>query len=88
MESLVARRKIGQKISFAVGMISYLAALVSVAATVYYDRVLGSEHPVVASLVASVVFFIGAGIVLHVMGSVSLPSLKPVKPKHRDGDIT
>jgi hypothetical protein len=36
---------------------------------------LGGEHPVIASLGASLVFFVGAGIVLHVIGRANLPNL-------------
>jgi predicted tellurium resistance membrane protein TerC len=88
MESFVAQRKTGQKISFAIGMISYLAAVAALAAVAYYGSILGSEHPIVASLAASVVFFIGTGVVLHVMGTVSLPDLRPGRPGHQGDDIT
>jgi hypothetical protein len=37
---------------------------------------LGGNHPIIASLGASAVFFIGAGVVLHVMGLANLPSLR------------
>ena len=36
----------------------------------------GTANPVVASMMASVVFFAGVGIVLQVIGSTNLPSLK------------
>ncbi|HHH38517.1 MAG TPA: hemerythrin family protein [Sedimenticola sp.] len=75
----MAQRKTGQRISFAVGMLSYLAAAVTLAAFAYYYTHLGSAHPLVASLAATVVFFIGAGVVLHVMGAVSLPDLRPAR---------
>jgi hypothetical protein len=56
-------------------MISYLLGVCSLGATFYYTGQLGGDHPIPASFGAAVVFFVGAGIVLHVMGSVSLPDL-------------
>lgn len=64
-----------QKVSFIIAIISYLAAIGCIGATYYYTSELGSEHPVVASFGAAVVFFIGVGIVLHVIGRVNLPDL-------------
>jgi formate hydrogenlyase subunit 3/multisubunit Na+/H+ antiporter MnhD subunit len=55
-------------------MISYLAA-VGCGVVVGY-RGLDTGDVVVASLMASVVFFAGVGIVLQVIGSVDLPDLK------------
>ncbi|WP_428603317.1 hemerythrin family protein [Sedimenticola sp.] len=65
-----------QKASFFVAIISYLAGIGCVLATIYYSNELGGNHPVVASFGAAVVFFVGAGIVLHVIGRVDLPDLK------------
>ncbi|TVO75309.1 hemerythrin family protein [Sedimenticola selenatireducens] len=64
-----------QKVSFIIAIISYIAAISCIGATVYYSGELGSDHPVVASFGASVVFFVGVGVVLHVIGKVSLPNL-------------
>lgn len=64
-----------QKVSFIIAIISYIAAIGCIAATVYYSGELGSDHPVVASFGAAVVFFVGAGVVLHVIGKVNLPDL-------------
>lgn len=64
-----------QKVSFAIAMISYLAAVGCIAATVYYSGELGGDHPITASFAATVVFFVGAGIVLHVIGRVDIPDL-------------
>ena len=67
---------IGQKISFFVAIVFYLAAVGCVAALLYWTGPLGSDHPIIASLSASVVFFLGAGIVLHVIGRADLPDLR------------
>jgi len=72
----VTRRKTSQKISFAIAIISYGLALFCLAATFYLGGEMGSDDSVVASFGASVVFFISVGIVLHVIGRVSLPDLK------------
>ncbi|OOZ40243.1 hypothetical protein BOW52_06170 [Solemya elarraichensis gill symbiont] len=57
-----------------IAMVSYLAA-VTCGVTAFY---LGGEasRPVLASLMASVVFFIGSGIVLHVIAAINMPDLK------------
>lgn len=57
-----------------VAVISYVAAIVCAMAAAYLSD--GTADPVVASMMGSVVFFAGSGIVLHVIGSTNLPSLK------------
>ena len=52
------QRGIGQKISFFIAIICYLAAVASLIATFYWGGEIGTDHPVVASFGASVVFFI------------------------------
>ncbi|MEN8213834.1 MAG: hemerythrin family protein [Pseudomonadota bacterium] len=70
------QRGIGQKIAFFMAVVFYICAVGCVIAALYYNHQLGTDNPIVASLMASVVFFIGGGIVLHVIGSVDLPDLK------------
>lgn len=65
-----------QKVSFFIAIISYIAAVGCFFASFYYSGELGGDHPVVASYGAAVVFFVGVGIVLHVIGRVDLPDLK------------
>lgn len=67
---------IGQKISFTLALLFYLAAIACLVATFYYAGQLGSESPVVAAFSASIVFFVGAGIVFHVIGKANLPDLR------------
>jgi hypothetical protein len=69
------RRGMGQKISFYMALLSYLGAVASVVSFFYFRGELGGDDPVVASLGSTTVFFIGVGIVLHVIGRVDLPSL-------------
>jgi hypothetical protein len=63
-----------QKMLMGIAVISYIVAIGCGVAAAYTSD--GSANPVVASLMASVVFFVGVGIVLHVIGSTDLPSLK------------
>jgi len=67
---------LGQKISIGVALFCYTAAMGCLGALFYWNGKLGSDHPVISSLGASVVFFLGAGIVLHVIGKANLPDLK------------
>ncbi|MGD2053680.1 MAG: hemerythrin family protein [Gammaproteobacteria bacterium] len=68
------QRSMIQKVLMATAVISYIAAIGCGIAAGYLSD--GSANPVVASMMASVVFFVGVGIVLHVIGSANLPSLK------------
>jgi len=73
--SMVKQGRI-QRVVVVIAYISYLLALASgVGAYIKYQE-LGGEHPVTAALSATIVFFIGVGIVLHVIGRTDLPSLK------------
>ena len=68
--------KTWQKISFGFALLSYLAALGCLTGTLYVGYHQGSNHPVAAAFAAAIVFFIGAGIVLHVFARTNLPDLK------------
>lgn len=70
------RRGLGQRISLGAAFLCYGLALASLGALGYWLGDLGGDHPVIASLGACVVFFVGAGVVLHVMGQANLPSLR------------
>lgn len=69
------RRGVGQRIALGVAMLFYICAVLSLGMLALWVGELGGSHPVIASLGASVVFFIGAGIVLHVIGRADLPDL-------------
>lgn len=73
-------RGIGQKISVVTAMLFYGFAFLCIVATVYLYGDLGGDSPIIASLAASVVFFVGAGVVLHVMGLANLPNLRFDRP--------
>ena len=78
--SILSQRRPVQKFLLGVAVICYLAA-VACGVTAAYLSVTSAEgmasgDPVVASLMASVVFFAGVGIVLQVIGSCRLPDLR------------
>jgi hypothetical protein len=73
--SLHSRRGLGQRVAYGAALAFYLGAVLSLAILLAQIGDLGGEHPIIASLGASVVFFIGGGIVLHVIGRANLPSL-------------
>ena len=81
--SLESRRGLGQRIAYGGALGSYLCAILCLAAIFVWHGELGSEHPVIASFGASLVFFVGVGIVLHVIGRANLPSLRFVQDKNR-----
>ncbi len=68
-------RGFGQRIAFLAALVFYLCAALSLGALVLWLGDLGGDHPVIASLAACVVFFIGGGVVLHVIGRADLPDL-------------
>jgi hypothetical protein len=60
------QRHLSQKICLAIAVLCYLAAVACGGAAYLY------QGPVRASLLASVVFFVGCGVVLQVIGSARL----------------
>lgn len=73
--ALDSRRGLGQRVAYGAALAFYLGAVLALAVLFAQLGDLGGEHPIIASLGASVVFFIGGGIVLHVIGRANLPSL-------------
>jgi len=69
-------RKIGQKISFFFAVFCYLMALGAVVFGTYWWNSNGTESPVFASAIASVIFFISCGVVLHFIANANLMDLK------------
>ena len=67
-------RSMIQKVLMGTAVISYIAAIGCAIAAGYLSD--GTANPAVANMMASVVIFAGAGIVLHIIGSTRLPSLK------------
>jgi len=76
-------RKPAQKVSLVIAYFCYAAALIVLLIAGYQSITIGTANPVFASLAASVVFLLGCGIVLHVIGAVSLPDLKIDKSRNR-----
>ncbi len=68
-----------QRIVFALALLSYLAAAGCVAAVLLYVPAHPND-PVRAALMATVVFFVGAGVVLHVIARSRLRGLLHFPP--------
>ncbi|MCU7923394.1 MAG: hemerythrin family protein [Candidatus Thiodiazotropha sp. (ex Dulcina madagascariensis)] len=68
------KRRPFQKALMVIAVISYLAGIGCGIAAFYFGE--GTNDPITASFMASVVFFVGVGIVLQVIGSTNLPTLK------------
>lgn len=73
-DNQLKQRRPFQKVLMAIAFISYFSAILCGGAAFYFGE--GSQDPIAASLMASVVFFVGVGIVLQVIGSSNLPNLK------------
>lgn len=65
-----------QNFSFYTALLCYFLALCCVGLVAYLSVDMESYDPVVASVGATAVFFVGVGVVLHVIGKVDLPNLK------------
>ncbi|MGB5278169.1 MAG: hypothetical protein WBO16_03795 [Gammaproteobacteria bacterium] len=68
-----------QKVIMGIAVVSYIAAIACGVAAGYLSD--GTANTVVASMMASVVFFAGTGIVLQVISSTSLSKLKVERQK-------
>ncbi|MEW8505799.1 MAG: hemerythrin family protein [Candidatus Thiodiazotropha sp.] len=68
------QRRPYQKVLIAIAFICYFVGVLVGISAFYFGK--GGQDPVTASLMASVVFFFGVGIVLQAIGSANLPSLK------------
>jgi hypothetical protein len=65
-----------QRVSLFFAFLFYLSAFACIGAAAWFGWKQGGDSPAVAAFAAAVVFFIGGGIVLHVMGRADLPDLK------------
>ncbi len=68
------QRSMIQKVLMGIAIVSYFTAVACGVVAGYLSD--GTANPAVASMMASVVFFAGTGIVLHIISSTNLPSLK------------
>ena len=79
------KKPFGQRVAFALALVCYVAAAACViAAFLYQSR--SPEDAVRAALMASVVFFIGCGVVLHVIGTARLEGLLSGKNENLPGE--
>jgi len=67
------RRSLPRKILLGLAIVSYLAAVGAGVAAWWYQE---QPQEIVGSLMASIVFFAGVGVVLHVLANASLPDLR------------
>ena len=67
-------KTLGQKIAIVTAVLSYLAAVACVVIVIVREDA-GQMDPVKASLLASVVFFVGVGYVLQVIGTARLKGI-------------
>ena len=65
-----------QKFSIVSAVVSFVLAFIAGVMLYFSLESLGSDHPISASLMASIFFFIGVGIVLTIIGNVDIPSFK------------
>jgi hypothetical protein len=70
------KQNTAQKISVIFAYIFYVAALSSIGAMAYFYQQHGGNHPSVAAWAAAIVFFVGGGVVLHVMGRADIPDFR------------
>lgn len=70
------KRKLGQKISLFFSILCYVLSVVTLIYGVYWKMEHGTQNPIFASLVASVIFLISCGVVLQVVANANLPDLK------------
>lgn len=67
-------KHIGQKIAFFFAILSYLGGVTCIYLAATFESA-ASYNPIRAAYMASVVFFFGCGIVLHVIGTARLKGL-------------
>jgi uncharacterized membrane protein len=65
------QRPLGQKIAYFTAMLCYALGVASAIGALFYPSEI-AQDPIRASLMASVVFFVGCGVVLHVIGTARL----------------
>ena len=70
----VKKRRPVQNVLFYVALFSYFAAVICLVLAFYLND--GKQNPWVASMMASIVFFVGVGVVLQVIARTDLPNLK------------
>lgn len=69
--AILMKKPLGQRIAFTAAIFCYAGAVASAAAAFLYQSPL-SDDPIRASLMATVVFLVGCGVVLHIIGTARL----------------
>jgi hypothetical protein len=72
-----------QKVALLVGKLCFLVAIVSGVFLYLKINELGADHPVSASFLASVFFFIFVGILLSIVGKADIPDLT-IRPSEKE----
>ncbi|HIJ30965.1 MAG: hemerythrin family protein [Gammaproteobacteria bacterium] len=67
---------IGQKIAYGLSLVSFFLAIVLTYVLITYDQDTGTADSIIASMMAGIVFFVGVGVVLLVIGKANLPDLR------------
>jgi uncharacterized membrane protein len=75
-------RPVGQKIALAFAVLSYIGAVICVIGAVYFSGH-SEQDPVRAAFMASVVFFVGCGVVLQVIGTAKLKGILSGSGDHK-----
>ena len=65
-----------QKISIVSAIVSFVLAFIAGVMLYFSLESVGSDHPISASLMASIFFFMGVGVVLIIIGNADIPSFK------------
>jgi hypothetical protein len=81
---LAKRKGSLQKLSIVFSAISFALAVVTGVVLYFKLESIGSDHPVSASLMASVFFFICVGVILAVIGRADIPSFKFDDPEGKE----
>jgi len=57
-------------------LVSFFLAIVLTYVLITYDQDTGTADSIIASMMAGIVFFVGVGVVLLVIGKANLPDLR------------
>ncbi|HIJ21696.1 MAG: hemerythrin family protein [Gammaproteobacteria bacterium] len=75
-DKIMNSKGIGQKIAYGLSLVSFFLAIVLTYVLITYDQDTGTADSIIASMMAGIVFFVGVGVVLLVIGKANLPDLR------------
>jgi uncharacterized membrane protein len=75
-------RPVGQKIALVFAVLSYIGAVICVIGAVFFSGD-SEQDPARAAFMASVVFFVGCGVVLQVIGTAKLKGILSGSGDHK-----